>query len=120
METVGAFIRQEREKRDLSLRQLAKRVGISATYLSHIEVDHVPPPAPDKLEKIAVELGIDATDLLVRAGRWEERAAQVIGASQGLRDLFHLAFAMDADELKRLVDEIDRKRMTPREVGGLL
>lgn len=120
METFGTYLRNERLERHISLRQLAKRVGISATYLSHIEIDHVPPPAPDKIERIADHLGIDMQELLRRAGRWDQRAAEAIGARPDLRDLFQLAFAMDERDVRDLVDEIEGKRSVPREVGGLL
>jgi transcriptional regulator with XRE-family HTH domain len=119
MDTIGAYVRSERLKRRISLRQLAKRIGISPTYLSHIEIDHVPPPAPDKLERIATELDLDFDDLLRRAGRWGERAAEVLGSRSELRDLFHLAFAMDSRDVRDLVEEIERRQAVPREVGGL-
>jgi transcriptional regulator with XRE-family HTH domain len=120
MDTIGAYIRGERINKKISLRQLAKKVGISPTYLSHIEIDHVPPPAPDKLRRIAEELSLEFDNLLRRAGRWDEQAAAVIGARSDLRDLFNLAFAMDSREVEKLVEDLERMQATPREVGGLL
>jgi transcriptional regulator with XRE-family HTH domain len=33
--------------------EMAKKIGVSPTYLSKVERDEVPPPAEDKVRKIA-------------------------------------------------------------------
>lgn len=38
MQTFGQRIRELREKKDLSLRELAKKIGISAAFLSDVEL----------------------------------------------------------------------------------
>lgn len=38
MEGLGAFIRQQRDKKDISLREFAKRLGCSAAFLSDVEL----------------------------------------------------------------------------------
>jgi transcriptional regulator with XRE-family HTH domain len=65
----GAFIRREREGRDIGLREMAKMIGVSPTYLSKIERDEFPPPAEDKVKAIAKIIQFDSDDLLARAGR---------------------------------------------------
>lgn len=119
MNSAGAFIRKTRIDKNISLRQLAKIVGISPTYLSHIEVDHAPPPGPEKLERIAEALDITSQELIILAGRWSERAAQAMGNRPELRALFELAFAMDQRDIEQLVEEIAERNATPREIGGL-
>ena len=52
-EKFGAFIRREREAKDLGLREMAKMIGVSPTYLSKCERDEFDPPAEDKVRKIA-------------------------------------------------------------------
>ena len=34
MEKFGAFIRREREAREIGLREMAKKIGVSPTYMS--------------------------------------------------------------------------------------
>jgi transcriptional regulator with XRE-family HTH domain len=41
-----------------SVRQLADRVGISATYLSQIERDQIPPPAEEVIQKLEIALKV--------------------------------------------------------------
>lgn len=103
----------------MSLRQLAKTVGISPTYLSHIEVNHAPPPGPEKLERIAAALDIAPRELIDMAGRWGEKAAEVIAKRPELRALLDLAFAMDQREIEQLVEEIAEKAPLAGSEGAL-
>ena len=48
-EKFGAFIRREREAKEDGLREMAKKIGVSPTYLSKVERDEFPPPAEDKV-----------------------------------------------------------------------
>lgn len=68
-EKFGAFIRREREGKDIGLREMAKIIGVSPTYLSKVERDEFPPPAEDKVRAIAKIIECDVDDLLARAGR---------------------------------------------------
>ncbi|MGV3615124.1 MAG: helix-turn-helix domain-containing protein [Fimbriimonas sp.] len=106
----GAKIREARVARRISVRKLAKVIGISPTYLSHIEIDRVPPPAPDKVERLAHELGLESSDLMRLSGRWEQHAAEAIGASPKLRELFTFAFAMDEKDLDQLLEAISSRQ----------
>ena len=63
-EKFGAFIRREREVKELGLREMAKMIEVSPTYLSKCERDEFPPPAEDKVRKIAKIIGCDVDDLL--------------------------------------------------------
>ena len=51
-EKFGAFIRRERESKEIGLREMAKKVGVSPTYMSKVERDEFPPPAEDKVRTI--------------------------------------------------------------------
>ena len=62
IKTLGEKIRELRDEKDLSLRELAKKIGISAAFLSDIELGRRYPS--DKiLLRIAEELGISKEDL---------------------------------------------------------
>lgn len=56
-DTLGATIRQARQRMDLTQRQLAARLGISRTYLVHIE-NSLKKPRYDLLFRIIRELNI--------------------------------------------------------------
>jgi HTH-type transcriptional regulator, competence development regulator len=68
-ETFGACIRREREARRLGLRQMAKKIGVSPTYLSKVERDEFTPPTEERVRAIARSIERDADELLAMAGR---------------------------------------------------
>lgn len=62
MKTLGERIRELREQKDLSLRELAKRLGVSPAFLSDIELGRRY-PSDEVLAKIAKELGESVASL---------------------------------------------------------
>jgi transcriptional regulator with XRE-family HTH domain len=65
---LGAFIRQQRELSELSMRQFASMVGISNPYLSQIERG-LRDPSDKVIEAIAERLQVSADALYEQAGR---------------------------------------------------
>ncbi len=70
---LGSFIRQQRERANLSLRRLAERAGISNPYLSQIERG-LRRPSARILKSLARALSIQAESLYARAGLIEDGA----------------------------------------------
>jgi transcriptional regulator with XRE-family HTH domain len=66
--TFGKTVRRARLLQDVTLQQLAKRVGLSAGYLSQIERDNMLPPIAEKTERIAEALDLDKDELLAQGG----------------------------------------------------
>jgi transcriptional regulator with XRE-family HTH domain len=77
VEDIGAYIRQQREGAQVSLRQLAKLAGVSNPYLSQVERG-LRKPSAEILQQIAKGLRISAEALYVRAGILEERPASAV------------------------------------------
>jgi transcriptional regulator with XRE-family HTH domain len=59
---VGSRLRKEREKRGISLRELARRVGVSPSLVSQIELDRVN-PSVSTLYALVTELGMTMSDV---------------------------------------------------------
>jgi transcriptional regulator with XRE-family HTH domain len=70
--SIGSYIREQREQARISLRQLAQNAGISNPYLSQIERG-LRRPSADILQQIAKGLRISAEALYVQAGFLEDR-----------------------------------------------
>lgn len=68
---LGEFIRQQRQRADLSLRRLADRAGISNPYLSQIERG-IRRPSAQILKQLSRALQISAETMYARAGLIEE------------------------------------------------
>jgi transcriptional regulator with XRE-family HTH domain len=63
MKTLGEFIREQREKNDLSLREFARKLdGLSAAFLSDIELGRRY-PSEEVLKKMALALDLDLEEL---------------------------------------------------------
>ena len=62
MQGLGAYIRQLRDERDLSLREFAKKLDVSAPFVSDIELGRRH-PSDEVLAKIAEVLGVRIEDL---------------------------------------------------------
>ena len=67
VESLGDYLRQQRESAQLSLRQLAEQAGVSNPYLSQIERG-LRKPSAQVLQQLAKALRISAEQLYVRAG----------------------------------------------------
>lgn len=64
----GQYLKELRNERSLSLRQLEKLSGVSNAYLSLVERGKKGIPSPDILKKIYVPLGVTYDELMERAG----------------------------------------------------
>jgi transcriptional regulator with XRE-family HTH domain len=66
---LGALLRKLRRERRQTLAQLAKRVPMSASNLSRLELGSQGPPADEIIERLAAALEVPASELLRAAGR---------------------------------------------------
>jgi transcriptional regulator with XRE-family HTH domain len=71
MNSIGEYIREQREQAKISLRQLSQAAGVSNPYLSQIERG-LRRPSAEILQQIAKGLRISAEALYVQAGILED------------------------------------------------
>ncbi|HEY2520527.1 MAG TPA: helix-turn-helix transcriptional regulator [Streptosporangiaceae bacterium] len=72
MNSIGDYIREQREQAKISLRQLSQAAGVSNPYLSQIERG-LRKPSAEILQQIAKGLRISAEALYVQAGILEDQ-----------------------------------------------
>jgi transcriptional regulator with XRE-family HTH domain len=107
----GAFIRARREAREIGLREMAKMIGVSPTYVSKVERDEFPPPAEDKVRLIAGVIGCDVDELLARAGRVATDLSDIIKRNPvEVAALLRTTRGLTADELNRLAREAQKTK----------
>jgi transcriptional regulator with XRE-family HTH domain len=75
---IGGRLREERERRGISLRELARRVGVSPSLVSQIELDRVN-PSVSTLYLLVTALGMTMSDVFGDA----EPAERVVRAEPG-------------------------------------
>jgi transcriptional regulator with XRE-family HTH domain len=109
-EKFGAFIRGKREAKEIGLREMAKMIGVSPTYLSKVERDEFPPPAEDKVKAIAQIIECDADDLLARAGRVSSDISDIIRRRPvELTALLRTTEKLTADQITRLARQAHKR-----------
>ena len=109
----GATIRELREARQLGLRQFARMIGVSATYLSKIEREEMPPPAEDRVKEIARLLEQDPHELLALAGKVASDLKGIIRNRPREMALFlRTASGLSGPELELLMKKAKRKEET--------
>jgi transcriptional regulator with XRE-family HTH domain len=102
-EKFGAFIRRLREAKGIGLREMARKIGVSPTYLSKIERDEFPPPTEDRVRKIAEILECNVDELLARADRVSSDVSELIKQRPvELTALLRTTRGMSAEDIVRL------------------
>ncbi|MGH3065239.1 MAG: helix-turn-helix domain-containing protein [Gaiellaceae bacterium] len=102
---VGKRLRVERERRGISLRELARRVGVSPSLVSQIELDRVN-PSVSTLYALVTELGMTMGDVFGAAPR-SEPAVRPLRGGDGLavqpetRQVINLATGVRWERLGR-------------------
>ena len=106
---VGARLRAERERRGISLRELARRVGVSPSLVSQIELDRVN-PSVSTLYALVTELGMTMSDVF-----GEERQAVRVVRESTERD--GLAERPETRRVINLASGVRWERLTPHRDG---
>jgi transcriptional regulator with XRE-family HTH domain len=110
-EKFGAFIRRERVAKDIGLREMAKKIGVSPTYLSKIERDEFAPPTEEKVRKIAEIIGHDPDELLALAGRVASELTDIIRERpREMADFLRAAKGLTAEDMARLARQAHKAR----------
>ena len=90
----------------MSLRRLARLVGLSPSYLSRVERGRVPPPSHRTIAKIARVLQVPPDELLAAAGLVpEDITARILRRPQLMGRLVRYADGLDDARL----DDLSRK-----------
>lgn len=106
----GKYLREKRTAKGYSLRRFAELLGVSPTYLSHVEQGKVDSPLTAKLAKRAAELlGENPDEFVVMAGRVPEDLARIIRSKpDSVPELLRATRALRADQVRELAQEAKR------------
>lgn len=110
-DSFGALVRREREAKEIGLREMAKMIGVSPTYLSKVERDEFSPPAEDKVRRIAEIIGADVDELLALAGRVSSDLADIIREHpRELAALLRTTKGLTPNDLARLASQAQQTK----------
>ena len=76
--TFGEWLREKRVAKGFTLRKFAEKVGISPTYLSHVEQGQADPPTAERVRTMAELLEENADQMIAMAGRVPEDLPGII------------------------------------------
>ncbi len=94
-----------------TLRQFAKMVDVSPTFLSKMERGEFDPPKPEKIMKMAELLGVDADELLALAGRVDPELNEIIREKPAvLPDLLRTVRGMSDEQLRKLAQQAEQAK----------
>lgn len=96
---IGAFIKEQRQLAELSLRRLADLAGVSNPYLSQIERG-LRKPSAEILQQLAKALEMSAETMYVRAGILD---AELVVEHQGLEPAIRRAQELTEEQRKALL-----------------
>ena len=105
---VGSRLRQERERRGMSLRELARRVGVSPSLVSQIELDRVN-PSVSTLYALVSELGMTMSDVFGDGAQAAPRVRRSLDEGED-----GLVTHPDARRVINLASGVRWERLTPR------
>jgi transcriptional regulator with XRE-family HTH domain len=106
---VGGRLREQREQRGISLRELARRVGVSPSLVSQIELDRVN-PSVSTLYSLVTELGMTMSEVF-GDGRGEDRALPQPSGGNGLAE------RPESRRVINLASGVRWERLTPSSDG---
>lgn len=107
--TLGEVLREARVKLDLGLREFAKKLGITPSYLSDIEYDRRV-PSEEVLSKLAGALQLETDHLMALAGRVGDNAERYLKHHPAAGVLFRRISdqKLPEEDLKKLLREVDK------------
>ena len=108
--TLGETVQAARVRADLSLRDLAKIIAVSPSYLSDIENDRRT-PSEEVLKELAKQLQIDFDNAMALAGRFGEKADRYLKRQPMAGVLFRKLSDVNASNevLNKLINEVKGK-----------
>ena len=112
MKIIGEYIRELRNAKDLSVRELAKRLGLSAPFISDVELGRRH-PSEQVLLKFARELGTSVAELRKRDARApipELRRMTARNPAMGFALRKVVEDGVDPEDLLRYLNQRNTKR----------
>lgn len=106
--TLGDVVREGRAAKNIKLRELARRLDVTPSYVSDIE-NNRRVPSEEVLARIATELDLDYRDLVARAGRLGGEAERYMRQMPNATTLFRRISEkrLTEDELRQLMERVE-------------
>jgi transcriptional regulator with XRE-family HTH domain len=114
----GTKIKELRQVKKLTLKELSEKSKIGITYLSKIENNKTGIPAIETIDKLIAALNVNEEtqeELFRLAKQLPPDIKDSVTKSKALFDVFRAAKDLNENELKGLVEEIERRKKSKHE-----
>jgi transcriptional regulator with XRE-family HTH domain len=107
----GEWLRQKRVARGYTLRKFAEEVGISPTYLSHVEQGQADPPTAERVQAMAALLNENADEMIALAGRVPEDLPEIIQRRPTqVPNLLREVNGLTTEQLQQLMEQVRKMK----------
>lgn len=110
--TLGGAIRALREAREVTLREMARRLNVTPTYLSQVEQGRFSPPTEDRINQIGQILGLSQgqiDELVALAGRVSQDLHDAVREHpREMATFLRTARGLTAGDIEALTEEAQR------------
>jgi len=108
-QTFGEFIRSERMAKEIGLREMARKIGASPSYLSKIERGEFPPPSENLITTIAKLLERDLDEIMARANRVPSELTDILRKRPAeMGRLLRSADKQDSQALNQVANKLEK------------
>tara|TARA_B100001057_G_scaffold23113_1_gene21427 strand:+ start:322 stop:1440 length:1119 start_codon:yes stop_codon:yes gene_type:complete len=115
-ETFGSFVRNQRLKKEIGQRELAKKIGLAASYLNDIEKDKRSAPKNEVIRKLSFILKVDLDLLYDLAGNskktlppdildYIKKNPEIISLIRSVKNN-----RLNSDEFKKIEEKINKSK----------
>lgn len=106
---LGEQVRQWRIERGLGLREFARRVGLSPTFVSKFERGEFKPPGEEKLLEMARVLEKDRDEILALANKVSSDLPEIIRQNpREMADFLRAAKDLEPEQIIELTDQVKK------------
>ena len=106
---LGEQVRQWRIERGLGLREFARRVGLSPTFVSKFERGEFKPPGEEKLLEMARVLEKDRDEILALANKVSSDLPEIIRQNpREMADFLRAARDLEPEQIIELTDQVKK------------
>jgi transcriptional regulator with XRE-family HTH domain len=107
----GEWLREKRLAKGYTLRKFAEQVGISPTYLSHVEQGQADPPTAERVQAMAELLKENADEMIALAGRVPEDLPEIIQRRPTqVPNLLREVNGLTTEQLQQLMEQVRKMK----------
>ena len=113
-QTFGQTLRALRMDKDVTLRDMARRLDVTPTYLSQVEQDKFNPPTEDRIKQMGQILGLpqeQVDELVAMAGRVSQELREAVTEHpREMATFLRTARGLTAEDICELTDRAQKLR----------